>query len=271
MGTRICVVIPYFEAGQSLLQSLESIHLRADDSIIVVDDGSSCMPASEICPSSVNGTPATLITLDENSGIATALKRGIERIPDGVEYVARLDCGDVCSNERFEKQRAFMDQNSDCGVVGSWVEFVNPSGELLYCHRPPITDAEIRTYMRVNCALVHPTVVMRRDAYKNAGGYSNNYPAAEDYALFREILQTHTAHNLDEVLVTCLTSDGGISESSRKAQIRSRIKIMREYNDFHPMSLYGIIRAYVQLVLPNKLTTPVRILGATLRRGRAVR
>lgn len=255
---RICLVIPYFEAGDLLRRSLESVQLRNDDLIIVVDDGSHSIPASTTCPSTINGTKVELITLECNRGIAGALNEGIAAIPEGIEYVARLDCGDICSSSRFERQRTFLDQNPLHGIVGSSVSFVDPAGNFLYSLCPPSDDSGIRRYMRVNCALVHPTVVFRRDAYLNAGGYPESFPAAEDYALFREILRSHYAFNLDEILVTCLTSDGGISETSRKQQIRSRIKVMRKYNDLHPMSVYGFIRAYIQVMTPRRFTTWLR-------------
>ena len=47
---RICLVIPYYEAGDDLTTTLGSVRLRADDLIVVVDDGSRRLPARDVAP-----------------------------------------------------------------------------------------------------------------------------------------------------------------------------------------------------------------------------
>ena len=55
---RICLVIPYYEAGDDLTTTLGSVRLRADDLIVVVDDGSRRLPARDCSAASTAATPA---------------------------------------------------------------------------------------------------------------------------------------------------------------------------------------------------------------------
>jgi glycosyltransferase, family 2 len=109
--------------------------------------------------------------------------------------------------------------------------------------------------MRVNCAITHPAAMFRREAYDHAGGYPMSYPAAEDYGLFAQMLATSEAANIPQVLVRCRTGDGGISENRRRTQLVSRCRILLRHFDGHPMAVYGILRAVVQLATPRRWST----------------
>lgn len=267
----IALVIPYYEGGPSLRKSIETVRLTCDDVIIVVDDGSREFPLSGWCPSMVGDTPVRMVVLPHNVGITAALKAGIAMIPQSMRYVARLDCGDRCEPERFERQRSYLNDHPDCVLVGSWVDFESPLQEYLYTVRYPTSDAEIKRYMRVNSAFAHPATMFRSQAYMASGGYSEEYPAAEDYALFRTMMALGGAANIGAVLVHCQTGDGGISETRRIAQLRSRLKVILELFDWHPMSFYGALRAILQLATPRYFTTKLRRLLAANEGDKAER
>jgi glycosyltransferase involved in cell wall biosynthesis len=255
---RVGLVIPYFEAGDALTKSLSSVLLTDRDLILVVDDGSVQKPAVNHLPPTVGETPTKLVTLETNAGITEALVAGIHALPDEYELIARLDCGDTCAPERFSLQRDFLAEHSAYGLVGSWVNFVSISNEVLYTVEHPTTFDSILSYMRVNSAFSHPAVMFRRSTYNSAGGYPRDFPAAEDFALFRKMCTLQSASNLGQILVNCQTGDGGISDSNRKRQLLSRIRLLVRYFDFHPLSVWGIARAYVQLLTPRSLTTRLR-------------
>lgn len=252
---RICLVIPYYEAGEDLVDSLASVRLEPTDLIIVVDDGSRRCPAKDLVPEAVGDTPLRLVELARNSGITAALRAGISNAPPDFALIARLDCGDTCHPERFTKQRDFLLGHRDIALVGSWVDFVSPDGSFLYRLEQPARPSAVRRRMRVNCAITHPAAMFRREAYDHAGGYPMSYPAAEDYGLFAQMLATSEAANIPQVLVRCRTGDGGISENRRRTQLVSRCRILLRHFDGHPMAVYGILRAVVQLATPRRWST----------------
>lgn len=257
-NSRVCLVIPYFNAGDDLPRTLASVRLRREDLIVVVDDGSSEKPGRQYCPHMVGETRVLLVELPENGGITGALKRGLLETPPEYDLIARLDCGDLCTPDRFQQQRQFLETHPQHALVGSWVEFVSPSGSSLYTLKLPTDEKAVANYMRINSAFIHPAVTFRRRAYYEAGGYSEKYPAAEDYGLFRSICRDHKATNLDAIHMYCRTGDGGISQRRRRTQLISRMKIMVEHFDYHPLTLWGIMRACLQLITPRSLTTRLR-------------
>ena len=248
------------------MSALNSVQLRETDLVIVVDDGSREVSASGVAPIRVGPTPVMLVTLRENGGIAKALRAGVEAIPEGFRYVARLDCGDTCTMDRFEAQRQFLDNDRGLVLIGSWVEFVDTTGRTLYRFDPPDSPRGVRNYMRLNCAVIHPTAMFRLDAYREVGGYSDRYPAAEDYALFYDLSRLGDVRNIPQPLVRCLTNDGGISVRNRHVQIRSRIRIMISHFDWTLTAVMGLVRAFLALWLPRSM---VSVLRGRWWRGRA--
>lgn len=265
MDDKICLVIPYYEGGDALTKSLGTVRLRSSDSIIIVDDGSTRMPLRDYCPDVVGETPVTQLRLDANQGITAALVAGIDQAPSDAQYISRLDCGDLCSPDRFEVQRDYLNAHPACALVGSWVTFCTPEGQDLYTVRYPESSEAVRRYMRRNSAFSHPAVTFRLAAYRAVGGYSFGFPAAEDYALFREIAAAYESTNLPRVLVWCQTSDGGISVRWRRRQLKSRIRVMLKHFDGHPGSTYGIARAVAQFLTPRFATTVLRRTADQLR------
>lgn len=267
----VCLVLAYFEEGEALRTSLASVRLEEGDSVVVVDDGSRRLPARDFCPETAGGVAVRLIELPRNRGVAAAARAGVAAAPPEAAYIARLDCRDVCSAERFTLQRAHLDAHPECGIVGSAVRFRDPAGRHLYTLLQPTEDAAIRRRMRVNCAFTQPAVMFRRSAYEAAGGYSEDYPWAEDYALFRALLRVSAGHNLAFPLVACTTMDGGISQRHRRRQLLTRMRIIREHWDWHPGSAYGLLRAAAQLLTSRNLTSRVRRAGDRLRGADTVR
>ena len=265
---RICLVIPYYEAGEDLVESLESVRLGRADLIVVVDDGSRRRPARDLVPPTVGDTPVRLVEMARNGGITAALRAGIAAVPADFALIARLDCGDTCRPTRFTAQRELLAAHPGVVLVGSWVDFVSPDGAFLYRLEQPVDPAAVRRRMRVNCAITHPAAMFRRDAYDRVGGYPTRFPAAEDFALFSLMLQHGEAANIPQALVRCRTGDGGISDRRRRTQLASRCRILLERFDWHPLAVYGLLRAVGQMATPRSWSTRAHRIRVRLTGGR---
>ncbi|WP_369781566.1 glycosyltransferase family 2 protein [Pseudomonas sp. WC2401] len=109
---KCCVLIPYYNAGHSLIQAIDSIdHDYITPDIIVVDDGSEQIKAADILREYKGVLPIKLLELKFNQGIEHALNHGLTVLGRDYEFIARLDCGDICKNNRFQKQLKFLEQN----------------------------------------------------------------------------------------------------------------------------------------------------------------
>ena len=95
-----------------------------------------------------------------------------------------MDSDDEALPQRLAKQVEFLDRCPDVAVVGSWVWNMGTTRAQDRLVRLPYTSKQIaQTLPRENC-IYHPTVMMRRAEIIAAGGYSSNYPHAEDYELW---------------------------------------------------------------------------------------
>ncbi|VVP36332.1 hypothetical protein PS874_04490 [Pseudomonas fluorescens] len=252
---KCCILIPYFNAGDSLLHSINSIDnsLYTPD-VIVVDDGSAKLKASDVLNSYTGRLPIRLIELPFNQGIEHALNRGLELYGREYEFIARLDCGDLCKNDRIKKQIEYFESNDQCYLLGSWADFVDMKGKLLFTLRQPQLPETIQKQMYLNATFTHPSIMFRSTLLDKVGYYPTDTPAAEDYAFFFNIIKHFSSSNIQESLVSCIIDPNGISTKKRKIQIKSRIRIILRNFKASPHAIYGLTRSIILLYTPRNLT-----------------
>lgn len=252
---KCCVLIPYYNAGDSLLESIESIdykHIKPD--IIVVDDGSRAVKASDIIRKYTGPLNINLLELKNNKGIEHALNYGLSTYGNDYEFIARLDCGDLCQGNRFEKQIKYLEDNELCYLIGSWVEFTDMNRKILYTVEHPSDYETIKNLMFLNATFTHPSVMFRSKIIKTVGLYPTDCPAAEDYAYFFQIIKKHHASNIEESLVSCTVDPNGISTKKRKIQIKSRISVIIKNFSMNKFAFYGLFRSAILLHTPRSFT-----------------
>lgn len=252
---KCCVLIPYYNAGHSLIQAIESIDFDyIIPEIIVVDDGSEEVKAADILREYKGTLPIILLELKLNKGIEHALNHGLTLLGRDYEFIARLDCGDICKNNRFQKQLQFLEQNAHCYLVGSWVDFTDMDGQKLYTVAHTSDFELLKKKMFLNATFTHPTVIFRSQILDTIGLYPTDAPAAEDYAYFFKIIQKHYATNIQESLVSCTIDPNGISTKKRKTQIRSRMSVIINNFSFNRYAVYGLFRSALLLHTPRSFT-----------------
>lgn len=257
MVNEIAVLIPVYQNQSGLEKTLKSIRGENLD-IFVVDDGS-------FQPITVDAyrdwfSILNVCRLEKNSGIANALNYGLDEIfRFSYNYVARLDAGDYSLPGRFEKQRAFLEDNPDYALIGGQVKFIDQNGIELWRENLPTADPEIRRNMHARNCIIHPAVMMRISALKHVGGYSLCYPAAEDYELFMRLTKYYAVANLAEFVVKCEINPSGISLQYRRRQVLSRMKVMIEYFDPQLKESYlGILKNLFLLFFPYPIVINIK-------------
>jgi glycosyltransferase involved in cell wall biosynthesis len=195
----ISVLMPVRDGERFLAAALESLagQTLPDFEAILVDDGSSdATPA--MLEAAARRDPRFRVDRQPSAGIAAALDRAIA-LARG-RYFARLDADDLARPERFRRQAAFLDANPGVLAVGSAYEEIDAGGAAIRTVRPPVDPARVRaTLPRANC-IAHPTVMMRAEAVKAAGGYRRAFEGAEDYDLWLRLLDVGELANLPEPL-----------------------------------------------------------------------
>jgi hypothetical protein len=177
-------------ASSILRQSLEALEL------LVVDDGSTDATPSILARLAAADRRVRVLRQGAE-GLVAALNRGLREAK--APLVARMDADDIAAPYRLERQMAAMD--SGVALAGSAWRVIGPGGVVRRVVQPPLTDAEIRAAQRRANVIGHPTVMLRRDAVLDLGGYRPAFLHAEDYDLWLRLLGRHRAMCLPEVLL----------------------------------------------------------------------
>lgn len=218
-------LMPVYNAEATVGRAIESMlaqTYRNFELVIVVE--ADCTDLTyNICQRYANADDRIrIIQNDVKLGIAKSLNIGLEHCSG--KYIARMDADDVSLPERLDKQVAFMENNPDCGVLGTACLAVYDDYE---CAAPyPETDDEIKTGLLFQSTIAHPSVMLRTEILR---GHAITYPldVAEDYALWVELASKTKMANLPDILVKYNRSDEQRSATNHAAVRRSSADISR--------------------------------------------
>jgi glycosyltransferase involved in cell wall biosynthesis len=198
---RVSVLLPVWNGEPFLVAAVESI-LRQTLStfeLIVIDDGSTDGSAA-IAEEFARVDDRVRVIRRPHDGLSAALNSGIAAARG--EYIARMDADDISVPQRLEKQVAFLDAHPACVAAGAWIEVVDEAGLPLGLTTHGETHGEISAaLLRGISPLAHPTVVMRRDVLRGAGGYDARLYPSEDFDLWFRLAANGELANLGEVLL----------------------------------------------------------------------
>ncbi len=250
------LLIPCYNNLEGLQRSIQTVNYYGDRFIIVVvDDGSQIPVTPDDLKTKVEiDVPVVVLQMEHNRGITAALNAGLKWIEDNThsKYIARLDCGDTCSKDRFLKQVEYMEAHPATGLLGSWCAFENRKGTR-YIYKTPTDERQIVRAMHFKNIFIHPTVMFRRNLLTQTGYYPDEFPYAEDYALFWQLIKISASHILAELLVVCEINSDGISLRNRRRQFSSRIGVILKYGTNPFLKLAGAIRITALRLIPQPL------------------
>ena len=233
------VLMPVFNAANYLTEAVESIRAQTfgDFELIAVDDGSTDR-SLQILQRLAKEDARIRIVSRPNTGIVGALNDGLAATRG--EFVARMDADDIALPTRFEKQLAALRLDPGCVALGSAIWFTDPAGRPLKAYRPPLSHTSIEEELaRGNGgALIHPTVIFRREALLQCGGYRAQYNYIEDLDLYVRLLDMGRLANLPDILLRYRQHPQSVNhvKGSRAAQAAEIIAPLRQRKGLPPVS-----------------------------------
>lgn len=259
MPSRLAVIVAAYNAESTLRQAVESVLSGALSCDVFIVDDCSRVPVSDVL-NPYDGVE--VIRLKRNRGPAVARNIGLSKIlAKDYDYVAIMDADDVSNPDRMAKQVAFLDKNPRVGAVGCGARFFDEiTGATTLYSTWPVEPKDIRNKMFFNIGVFHPTAMIRVEALRSVGLYSENYPAAEDYELMQRILRKYDLANLPECLLDYRVSSQGQSLGRRRRQLVDRLKIQLRY--FAPLNWRawaGLAQSLISLIVPVKLVHALKL------------
>ena len=186
MTPRVSILLPVWNAGETLASCLRSLERQRepDWECVLIDDGSSD-DSLALAHAFAARDPRIRVTARPHEGLIATLNAGTAlcRAP----LVARMDADDWMHRDRLALQCALLDREQGLDAVGSFVRSF-PRASLqagarryeawLHSLKGP---AEIWRDRFVECAVAHPTLMIRRERLSELGYHDRGWP--EDYDL----------------------------------------------------------------------------------------
>lgn len=156
------------------------------------------------------------IYLKENQGHGNARRRGLSECRE--RLVALMDSDDISASFRFERQLMQFVKNPKLDIVGGQIsEFIGNPDHITGIREVPLKDKHIKEFMKKRCPMNQVTVMFKKDAVEQSGGYIDWY-CEEDYYLWaRMALKGCRFSNVPETVVNVRVGD---AMSARRGGIR---------------------------------------------------
>ena len=252
------VLMPIYHGDDAgaVREAISSIELNTvrPSQIVLIIDGPICDELDSVVRECV-GEPFTVVRLDKNCGIVTALNTGLDHCK--FELVARCDADDINLCDRFSKQLELFSDNPNLAVAGGQiVEFCRESDGVLLKKEVPYSHADIVKRLKTRSPFNHMTVMFRKSVVDEVGRYPS-IRFREDYALWASIIAAgHESVNHSDVLVRAA---GGVLMYQRRGRPSHFVYELEMQRHLLRLGLIGYFRLLFNLFLRggNMLVGPL--------------
>jgi len=185
----ISICMPVYNAEPYVAEAVESMlgQTLGDFEFLIIDDGSTD-DSLRILKRYAARDPRIRLTSRPNQGLVPTLNE----LVDGArgEFLARMDADDIAMPERFEKQVQYLRDHPDCAVVGCRVWEIDAEGDPV-TEWPTLSDhdeIDAFHFRLMGPALLHPSIMMRREAVLAVGGY-RPFAVSEEIDLYLRLAE----------------------------------------------------------------------------------
>ena len=226
---RISVILPVYNASRYLAEAIDSVLSQTfrDFELLILDDGSTD-DSTAIAQTAAVKDSRIIVTKGAHRGLVYWLNAGLD-LAQGT-LIARMDADDISLTNRFESQVRHLDDHPDCCVVGTQALRIDSAGLPIALWRVPERHEDIDSQHMFGHSggIIHPTVMMRKATVMRAGGYREQFEAAEDFDLFLRLAEQGRLTNLSDALLRYRLHDASVSYSRLATQIESTRKAFED-------------------------------------------
>lgn len=219
MTPHVSVVMPVRDAETYVAEAVKSIldQTLRDLELVVIDDGSTDGTAGIIRALAASDKRVRLHA-GRGGGLVAALNEGCALAT--APLLARMDADDVAEPTRLARQVDAMDAEPELVLLGTALTQIDERGAAFATVSYPAVPGE--ELLERNC-FAHPTVVFRRDAFEQVGGYRDLFPHAEDYDLWLRFAELGRVGNLSEPLLRYRVHQAQVTRRAIEEQARSTL------------------------------------------------
>ncbi|WP_270706321.1 sugar transferase [Clostridium fessum] len=229
------------------------------DEIVLVEDGALTKELYDAVNEIKKAHPGLITSVinKQNMGLGISLQRGTEMARN--EIIARMDTDDIANIERCEKQLKFLNEHKDVSIVGGQIEeFIGDVSNVVGRREVPLTDEELKRYIRKRCPFNHMTVMFRKSDILDVGNYQDWFWNEDYYLWIRLLLFGKKFANLPDTLVKVRTGNEVYQRRGGVKYFVSEWKIQKLMLDNYVIGYFRYFvnvgeRMVLQLLMPNWL------------------
>jgi glycosyltransferase involved in cell wall biosynthesis len=218
----VSVLMPVYNAERYVAQAVDSILAQTfvDFEFMIIDDGSTDRSLSILQRYAAQDERIRLISRP-NTGYVKALNELLSLATGPL--IARMDADDIALPDRFAQQVKFLETHPDYVCVGGAQDWIDEAGRFLLHHPEAEEDAEIQHLALIgHTPMNHPSVMVRREALLQIGGYDETLCPSEDLDVWLKLGELGKLANLRETVLQYRQHDQSVSERQQTAQIQKR-------------------------------------------------
>jgi len=227
---KVSIVIPAYNAMNYLPDTVDNLLKQTYDyfEVIIVNDGSS--DNIEKWFSQIQDERIKLIS-QQNQGAGIARNTGIVNAKG--EYIAFLDTDDIWEPTKLEKQVNVLEENPQVGLVYTWVEYVNETGQSTGRILKHQTEGNVWEKL-IECNLIEcgSVAMIRRSCFDDVGIFDKSLSSfVEDWDMWLRIASRFSFKVVKEVLVYYRQHSNSGSKNWQAMEENYKIVIDKAFND----------------------------------------
>lgn len=211
--TAVSVILSVKNGEPYLQQAIESILNQSlqDIELVIVDNASTDSSRQTII--SMKDTRIHYIPLAEDIGQTKALIQGINAAKSPI--IARMDADDIAHPHRLEKQLSILNANKDIALIGTNARYISPEGKTVFYKKHKEKHKDICNFFVIENTFTHSSVMFKKDAYYQVGGYDSDFKIFQDYDLWLRFITKYQSYNLPENLIEIRLHENQFSKSNQ--------------------------------------------------------
>jgi len=267
-GPTVSVIMSTYNHAPFVAEAMRSVlNQDVDMEFLIADDGSTDGTADAV--SGIRDSRIQFIAHPVNRGAGVVARELIERARG--KFVALMNSDDVWKPGKLAYQTEFLMGHPEYAATFGRATFIDaagagvPKSDLSF---GTIFDQDNRTrgqwlryfFTKGNC-ICHPTILIRREVYKNFGVYDNRLRQLPDYEMWVRLAKHLELHVSDRALIDFRVLPG---ESASSETPRNNVRTINEYmivaeRFFDGMDCKTLIDGFGDLLRIPTVPSPVHL------------
>ena len=244
---RVSIIMPTYNRGSWIRNAIDSIikqNFKMWELIII--DNESTDNTKEVVSSFSHDKRIRYFYVKKSNDLAISdyLNFGIEQARG--EYIARLDDDDQWYDpDKLIKQFNYLENNKEIIVVGGGAIMVDKSGNELYRFLKRENNSQIRNNALYANPFCHNTVLYRKKAVKDIGGYKK-VRFVEDWELWLRLGKIGKFYNYQEYFLLYTNAGQNLSVSNQKLAAKTILSLIKQYRYDYPNYKKAFVLNFLQ-------------------------